>query len=427
MSQVAEAEQGPIVVDGVIFQYHRNTGGVVRVWQSHLREWLDAGFARRLLFLDRGGAAPRFPGLRTRSLPRWDPDGTAVDSLLLQRVCDEEAAALFVSTYYTTPIATPSLMLVYDLIPERLGLDMSDPIWDEKRLAVEHASSYACISESTRNDLHELEPASRGKQADVVPLGVEGLFRPASTDDVAAFRTAHDIDRPYLLLVGERRGVDGYKNTELLFRALHGWSELGDHEVVCVGGQTHIEPELRLAGPNVRTRRLSLSDAELRLAYAGAVALVYPSRYEGFGLPVAEAMACGCPVITTKLASLPEVAGDAALYVDPDDPQELREALDAVRGPDRRAAMVATGASRASAFRWDQASAALATALSDAASADTAEQRRTRDEAWRPRREAQAARQRERRNGLRRLRSVAIRYLSPRAVILLRSRKRIFD
>src|SRR5205814_8821256 len=157
--------------------------------------------------------------------------------------------------------------------------------------------------------LHELEPASRGKPAHVVPLGVEELFRPASPDEVAAFREAHGIDRPYFLLVGERRGLDGYKNGELLFRALHGWSELSAHDVVCVGGQTHIEPELRLAGPKVRTRQLPLSDEELRLAYAGAIALVYPSRYEGFGLPVAEAMACGCPVITTKLASLPEVAG----------------------------------------------------------------------------------------------------------------------
>jgi glycosyltransferase involved in cell wall biosynthesis len=437
---VTEPENGPIVVDGVFFQ--QNTG-VTRVWQSHLREWLKSGFARRLLFIDRDAAGPPLPGLRIRSIARWDPDRTAEDSLLLQRVCDEESAALFVSTYYTTPIATPSLMLVYDLIPERLGLDMSDPIWAEKRLAVEHASSYACISENTRNDLHELEPASGGKPAYVVPLGVDELFKPASNDDLAAFRTAHGIDRPYLLVVGARRSLDGYKNTELLFRALHGWGELSEYEVVCVGGETRIEPELRLAGPKVRTRRLALSDPELRLAYAGAIALVYPSRYEGFGLPVAEAMACGCPVITTNLASLPEVAGDAALYVDPDDPQALREALDAVREPERRAAMVAAGASRASTFRWDRAAAAFAAALSEAAAADTAEQRRARDAVWRPRREAQGARERERHSGLlraipqlgrrrrtelgRRLKSTARRYLPPRAVILLRSLRRAFD
>jgi Glycosyl transferases group 1 len=439
---VTGTEHAPIVVDGVYFQYRMNTG-VARVWQSHLQEWQRSGFAHRLLFLDRDGAGPLLPGLRTRSLPRWDPDRTAEDSLLLQRVCDEEGAALFVSTYYTTPIATPSLMLVYDLIPERLGLETPDPSWDEKRLALEHASSYACISQSTCDDLHELEPVSRGKRADVAPLGVHEVFRPAAAHEVAAFLEADGIGRPYFLLVGERLGLAGYKNTELLFRALHGWSRLNEHEVVCVGGKSRLEPELRLAGPKVPTRRLSLSDEELRLAYAGAIALVYPSRYEGFGLPVAEAMACGCPVITTKRASLPEVAGEAALYVDPDDPQALRDALDAVGEPDRRAAMVSAGLKQASGFRWDQASATFATALSAAASADTAEQRKARDEIWRPRREAQAARQRERRKGLlqaipalgprrraqlaRRLRSSAMRYLPPRAAVLLSSRKRTFD
>jgi hypothetical protein len=426
---------GPIVVDGVVFQLVPNTG-IARVWRSHFEEWLNSGFARQVLLLDRGGAGPRLPGLPTRSIPPRDLAATGEDSLMLQRVCDEEGAALFVSTYYTTPIGTPSLMLVYDLIPERLRLDMSDPIWDEKRLAVEHASFYACISENTRRDMLELEPASRGKPAAVIPPGVADVFRPATDDEVEGFRRQHRIERPYFLLVGDRWGVGGYKNTQLLFRALHGWTELSGHEVVCVGGLPHIEPELRLAGPKVRARRLSLPDEELRLAYAGAVALVYPSRYEGFGLPVAEAMGCGCPVITTKLASLPEVAGDAALYVDPDDPQLLREALDAVREPNRRATMVAAGAIQASALRWDRASAAFATALSQAASADTAEQSRARETAWTARREAQAERQRERGRGRHailalgrlgrarfelRLKSAALRYLPPRAVVLLRS------
>ena len=82
------------------------------------------------------------------------------------------------------------------------------------------------------------------------------------------------------------------------------------------------------------------------------MALVFPSRYEGFGLPVVEAMACGCPVITTPLSSLPEVAGDAAIYVDPDNADALREAFDQVRDPSRRMAMIAAGATRAAHFEW---------------------------------------------------------------------------
>ena len=84
----------------------------------------ETGFANRLVFLDRGGAGPRLSGLPTRRFP----GGVTIHPLRIssasRRICDEEGAALFVSTYYTTPIATPTLMLVYDLIPERLGLDM---------------------------------------------------------------------------------------------------------------------------------------------------------------------------------------------------------------------------------------------------------------------------------------------------------------
>ena len=415
----------------------------MRVWRSYFEEWLKSGFAERVLLLDRGGAGPSLPDLRTRSIPPWNPEATAEDSLLLQHVCDEEGAALFVSTYYTTPIGTPSLMLVYDLIPERLGLDMSDPIWDEKRLAVEHASSYACISENTRRRCARALARGAGQARGSHSLGVSDSLRPSAEGEVDGFRREHRIERPYFLLVGDRRGVGGYKNTRLLFeRCATGAGRAGTRS--SASAATLVEPELRLAGPKIRVRRLSLSDEELRLAYAGAVALVYPSRYEGFGLPVAEAMACGCPVITTRLASLPEVAGDAAVYVDPDDPQLLREALDAVCDPSRRATMVATGAIQASAFRWDRASAAFATALSQAASADTAEHARARETVWTEKREAQSVHQRERRNsnlrrGIplvgrnarahleRRLQLAALRYLPPRAVVLLRSLKRAPD
>ena len=431
-AEPSRGDDGVIVIDGVFFQHFQHTG-IARVWRSYLHEWVKSGFAKRVVFLDRGGEGPRLPGLPTRSLPPWHSDSAAADSLLLQRVCDEEGAALFVSTYYTTPIGTPSLMLVYDLIPERLGLDMSDPVWAEKRLAVEHASSYACISESTRRDLLELEQGAKGKHADVVPLGVDPGFFPASDAEVAAFRTEHGLERPYFLVVGERLGVDGYKNVSLVFRAFRDWPGAGDHEIVCVGGRPQLEPELRAAGPRVRARRLSLGDEELRLAYAGAEALVFPSRYEGFGLPVIEAMACGCPVITTALSSLPEVAGDAALYVDPDDPPSLRQALDAVRDPERRAALIAAGKVRAAALPWDAAAAAFASLLTDAAQSAAPGERAVRDAVWGPRRRERAQatpsagrRQREREAGatlLARAETLALFYLPPRAAARLRAVK----
>jgi glycosyltransferase involved in cell wall biosynthesis len=286
--------------------------------------------------------------------------------------------------------------------------------------------------------LLELEKVARGKPADVVPLGVDGHFTVAPERDVAAFRAEHRLDRPYFLVVGERRGVEGYKNVRLVFRALRDWPEAGAHELVCVGGAADIEPDFTRIAPQMHVRRLALSDEDLRLAYSGAVALLFPSRYEGFGLPVAEAMACGCPVITTPLSSLPEVAGDAAIYVDPDDPRSLQEAFATVRESSRRASMIAAGARRAAALNWADAAAAFALSLSAAAAADSADQRQAREAIWGARRHAQNRTQQAlapRRSpksdlegqlprGYRvipRLEALALRHLPPWAVALLRT------
>lgn len=97
-----------VVVDGVVFQEPEESE-MGRLWRRYLSEWVASGFAERVLFVDRGGAGPRLPGLPTRSVPAWSSEEAALDSLRLQRVCDEEGAALFVSTGETTPLETPRI------------------------------------------------------------------------------------------------------------------------------------------------------------------------------------------------------------------------------------------------------------------------------------------------------------------------------
>src|SRR5258706_14326189 len=111
-----------IVIDGVFFQMFQT--GIARVWKSLLETWAADGFSKHLIVLDRGRSIPQIPGVRSRAMEPYDYNCTDHDKKLLQLICDEEAASVFISTYYTTPIATPSVFMTYDMIPELFGWDM---------------------------------------------------------------------------------------------------------------------------------------------------------------------------------------------------------------------------------------------------------------------------------------------------------------
>ena len=121
------------VVDGVFFQL--NQTGIARVWRSLLEEWVKSGFARQVTVLDRGGTVPAIPGIRRRPFPLYDYNLSGRDAYLIQQACDDEKAGAFISSYYTTPLETHSVFLAYDMIPEALGADLSQPCWRKSILA----------------------------------------------------------------------------------------------------------------------------------------------------------------------------------------------------------------------------------------------------------------------------------------------------
>lgn len=349
-----------ILIDGVFFQMY-NTG-IARVWRSLLEEWANNGFGRHLVILDRNETTPKIPGLWYRTIPAYDYANTHADRQILQQVCDEEGADLFISTYYTTPISTPSVFMAYDMIPEVLGGNLNEPMWQEKHHGIRHGSAYIAISENTATDLVKYFPEINAPVT-VAHCGISSLFSPATAEEIHQFKIKYGIQKPYFLLVG---AGSNYKNAILFFQAFSQLQSKQGFDIVTTGSGYLLAEQYRAFTSGCVVHPLQLSDDELRLAYSGATALVYPSKYEGFGMPVAEALACGCPVITCPNASLPEVAGEAAIYVNDDDINELANALCEVQKPQVRQKLIQAGLQQSKKFSWSNMGNVVSQALINA-------------------------------------------------------------
>ncbi len=336
-----------ILIDGVFFQLYKT--GIARVWKSLLEVWANTDFAQHIVVLDRDGTAPFIPGINYYLTPRYDYKNTEGDRQTLQKICDAQNAKLFISSYYTTPITTPSIFMGYDMIPEVLKWDLTTQMWQEKHHGINNASAYITISQNTKDDLIKFFPSISEDLVTVAYCGASEQFTPATLEEIKAFQYKYGIRNPYFLIVS----MGKYKNTELFLQAFNQLPYKQSFDIVCTGGQGSLLPdEWRQYTAGSTLHNLQLNDDELRLAYSGAIALVYPSKYEGFGMPIAEAMACGCPVITCANASIPEVGEDAVLYVKDDDINEMNEALCDVQKPRVRQHLINAGIAQSKKFSW---------------------------------------------------------------------------
>jgi glycosyltransferase involved in cell wall biosynthesis len=267
-------------------------------------------------------------------------------------------------TYYAATPAPAGAMLavtvhdmIHELFPECFPVD--DPTTRLKRASVQAADLVLCNSRSTADDLIRLFGVAERK-IHVTHLGASTVIAKRSAAPASA-----PGQRPYLLYVGHR---SGYKNFEGALRAYSQSARLREaFDWLLFGGTPLTDSERSLiASLELRTdaiHRIGGDDDMLASVYAGAHAFVYPSRYEGFGIPPLEAMAQNCPVACAGVSSIPEVVGDAAESFDPVDIGSMRQAIETVCFDEqRRKWLIAQGQQRFGLFSWDRCAAETAAA-----------------------------------------------------------------
>ncbi|MBM3135429.1 MAG: glycosyltransferase family 4 protein [Chloroflexi bacterium] len=308
-------------------------------------------------------AAPNFHPALSPLPTAWPPARILWEQAVQPVELARRRSQLLHALAYVLPLAWsgPSVVTVYDLsfwrTPERFPAAQRLYLRTLTRLSMRRAARVIAISQSTKRDLVELlgVPAERVR---VVPLAIEDEFRPVTDTAVLAdLRRRRGLPEHMILYVGT---LEPRKNLVTLLEAYARWGAASPETPW---------PPLVLAGGKgwgyeaifATVERLGLGQAvlfpgfvphgELPLWYSAADVFVYPSLYEGFGLPVLEALACGTPVITSNVSSLPEVAGEAGLLVDPTDADALAEALRRVWGDaDLRQAMRTRGLAQAARF-----------------------------------------------------------------------------
>ena len=343
---------------------HRGIGRYVRKVASHLLALDPALSVTLLVERDADG------GALLAELPTWPADATRVAVAPLSRLRQTPMDACWYpwNVIRWTPPDVPVLVTVHDLVPLLFA-----PTWWRKvytaprasrlmRTTLDRADAVLANSAFTASEVRRVLGATRAEVV-VTPLAADDFFATPSSEAIAA-ADALAIPQPYVLAVG---AGDARKNLGLLLDA---GELLATREtpvtVVVLGPGAKLERQLTARRAPWLVTPGFVDDAVLQVLYARALALVFPSRYEGFGLPVLEAMAAGAPVITTREASLPEVAGDAAVYVDPDDPHGLADAImHLAANQTTRARLVEAGRARASRFSWRETAARTLAVLRD--------------------------------------------------------------
>lgn len=307
-----------IVIDGIFFQVNE-WSGIAKYWRNLLDDIdrsLDQGSKHdfRVFLLVRGESRVlrdrQYKHIHKLPISFFDYRCALSEFEQLGNLCRDLGATAFISSYYTLAFGVPNVGMAYDFIPEHLNVIHTDHSWVAKALYMKSLSCTLAISESTARDAPLFYPGLDSSRESVFYPPIEDdEFRAISRSEVGAFRSLYGLQYPYVAIVGNRTN---YKNVNILASALK-CRDSNQHPlplgIVMTSGEEISRDEINLYSRNFTfgVRRLSLTPANLTCLLNGAEMLFYPSLLEGFGYPILEAMAQGCPVITTGSTSIPEI------------------------------------------------------------------------------------------------------------------------
>lgn len=285
----------------------------------------------------------------------------------LPRLLRRYGVAVYHSPYYLMPYwpGTRSVLTVYDTIPRRfphrVSLRARLLFGLTTRMALRTSDAVIAISQATKEDYSTYFDVSP-EGIVTIPLAAASHFRPAPTERIVRLRRERSLNEPYVLYVGSNKP---HKN---LARLMQAWEIIlgelaGRYELVLAGQLKAHGDDLvqQAAAPALReTVRLmhDVPDEDLVALFSGAELFVFPSLYEGFGLPVLEAMACGCAVVCSNRSSLSEIAEGAAVLFDPEAPSDIARAISQVLADtQKRKQLQKLATQRASTFSWKRTAA----------------------------------------------------------------------